>query len=173
MASFEFLAIVLTGLGLTASIIYYTSILRNANKTQQLALENRRAQLYMQLFLRITSEDFMKKSIDLLRWKFEDYDDFMEKYYLNEDSTLVAQWISLLWHIDGLGYLMAEGLVEPEMVYNFGGGSGQVRHWVKWESIISEMRKQRNDPEFLKWFEYLSREMMALRTEKGLKTIPE
>ena len=32
MASFEFLAIILTGLGLTASIVYYSTILRNANR---------------------------------------------------------------------------------------------------------------------------------------------
>jgi hypothetical protein len=45
MASFEFLAIILTGLGLTASIVYNAINLRNANKTQKQALETRKAQL--------------------------------------------------------------------------------------------------------------------------------
>ena len=39
MVSLEVLALVLTGLGLTASIVYYANILLNANKTQKLQLE--------------------------------------------------------------------------------------------------------------------------------------
>lgn len=35
MASFEFLAVILTGLGLTASIVYYASILKNANRARR------------------------------------------------------------------------------------------------------------------------------------------
>jgi len=170
MVQIEYLPLVLTGLGLMASILYYTMNLRNANKTQQLALENRRAQLYMQLFLRITSEDFMKRSIDLLRWNYSNLDEFFQKY--NEDNKLAAKWISQLWHIDGIGFLMSEGLIEPEMVYNFGGGQAHIRHWNKWKPIIEEMRSQRSDPEFLKWFEYLSKQMKELRIEKGLNDTP-
>ena len=39
----ESIPLVVTGIGLTASIVYYASILRNANKTQQQALETRQA----------------------------------------------------------------------------------------------------------------------------------
>ena len=35
MASFEFLAIILTGLGLSASILYYASVLKNSEKARQ------------------------------------------------------------------------------------------------------------------------------------------
>ncbi len=35
MASFEFLAVIVSLLGLSASITYYASILRNANKTRR------------------------------------------------------------------------------------------------------------------------------------------
>ena len=52
----EYLPLVLTGLGLTASIAYYANILNNANKTRELqlkaqeqALETRQAQLLMQI----------------------------------------------------------------------------------------------------------------------------
>jgi len=47
MASFEFLAIMFTGIGLMVSVLYYTFTLQNANKTQQQQLETRQAQLYM------------------------------------------------------------------------------------------------------------------------------
>jgi hypothetical protein len=65
MVSLEIIALVLTGLSITASILYYTMNLRNANKTQQLALENRQAQLYMQLMNKDTSQEFQKLAYDI------------------------------------------------------------------------------------------------------------
>jgi len=160
----ETLAFILTGLGLATSIVYYANVLRNANTT-------RRTQMYMQLFLTVSSEEFMKRSIELLRWEFKDYDDFYEKYF--DDPSLSAKWVSQTWWLDGLGFLMSEGLLDPEMVYNFGGGGyAQINHWLKWEPIIHEMRIRRENPEFLKWFEYLITQMKTLRTEKGLTATP-
>ena len=49
MISLDVFALVLTGLGLIASIIYYANVLSNANKTQQMQLETRQAQFFMQL----------------------------------------------------------------------------------------------------------------------------
>ena len=60
MASFEFLAIILTGLGLTVSILYYTTVLQNANKTQQMALETRQAQLFSSLQNKIDTVEFRR-----------------------------------------------------------------------------------------------------------------
>jgi hypothetical protein len=39
MASLDYLPLVLTGIGIIASILYYASILRNANKTRELQLK--------------------------------------------------------------------------------------------------------------------------------------
>ena len=52
MITLEQVLYVLPLLGLTISLFYYGMILRNANKTQQIALETRQLQLYMH-FLRI------------------------------------------------------------------------------------------------------------------------
>jgi len=158
--------------GILVGIIYYITIMRNSQKTQQLQLETRKAQLYMQLFMRITSEEFVKKAIDLLRFEYEDVDEFMEKHILGPDSTLHAKLFSMFWHIDGLGYMMSQELIDPEMVYNFGGGFAQAWHWKKWEPVIMRFRKRRGDPEFLKWFEYTAKEMMRIRQEKGLSQTP-
>ena len=46
----EYLPLVLTGIGITVSILYYTSVLRNANKTQQMQLETRQAAMFMKLY---------------------------------------------------------------------------------------------------------------------------
>ena len=65
MVSFEFLAVILTGLGLTASIVYYASILRNANKTQEIQLETRQAQLYMEFYRDFKKKEFPNSSLNI------------------------------------------------------------------------------------------------------------
>ena len=158
--------------GILVGIVYYITIMRSGQKNQQLQLETRKAQLYMQLFMRITSEEFVKKAIDLLKLEYGDVDEFMEKDILGPDSSLHAKLFSMFWHIDGLGYMMSQGLIDPEMVYNFGGGFAQVWHWRKWEPVVMRFRERRGDPDFLKWFEYTAKEMMRMRQEKGLMQTP-
>ena len=167
MVTVETISIVFTALSISLAAFYYIGTLRNAQRTQQLQLETRKAQLYMQLFLRITSEEFTKKSIDLLKFDYDDAGEFMEKYISGPDSNMQAKLFSMLWHLDGLGYMMSEDLIDPEMVYNFGGGFAQVWHWEKWEPVILEIRKRRG-AEFMKWFEYTAEEMMRIRRERGL-----
>ena len=159
-------------IGILVGIVYYITIMRTGQRNQQMQLETRRAQLYMQLFMRITSEGFVKKAIDLLRMEYDDVDEFMEESILGPDSSLHAKLFSMFWHIDGLGYMMSQGLIDPEMVYNFGGGFAQVWHWRKWEPVITRFRERRGDPDFLKWFEYTANEMTRMRQEKGLAQSP-
>ena len=73
MASFEFLAIILTGLGLTASIVYYTFTLQNTNKTRQ-------TQLFMQLYQNKFQEEGMKRFWTILGLTFDNFDEYMENY---------------------------------------------------------------------------------------------
>ena len=56
----ESLPLVLTGLGLTASIVYYENILNNANKTQQMQLETRQIQIFMRVIDRIWDADIQE-----------------------------------------------------------------------------------------------------------------
>ena len=69
----EFLPLVLTGLGLTASIVYYASVLRNQNKTRQ-------TQLFLQFYNRLTDKQFFEEYKNLLNQEWDDFDDNLEKY---------------------------------------------------------------------------------------------
>ena len=82
--------------GVIAGFTYYVMVVRNSQRMQQLQLETRKAQLYMQLFMRITSEEFVKKSIDLLRLEYDNVDEFMEKLLLGPDSSLHAKLFSII-----------------------------------------------------------------------------
>ena len=80
MVSLEVVALVLTGLGLTASIVYYANVLSNANKTQQLQLETRQAQLYQQMTRDYATKEKLNDYIEMMNWQWDDYQDFEEKY---------------------------------------------------------------------------------------------
>lgn len=76
----EYLPLVLTGIGLSVSIIYYASILKNANKTQRMQLETRQVQLFMTINETRGSPEFQKLFYRITfmdDWK--DIDDYFAK----------------------------------------------------------------------------------------------
>ena len=154
MASFEFLAVILTGLGLTASIVYYANILNNANKTQQLALETRQTQLFMQILFH--DRDKFARNYSKLIWEYQwnDFDDFWEKY---GPETNMDEWEHIFssWgYFQNVGILVQDGLVPIDFVEK-GIGSFVINSWEKYEPIIVEARKRWGAPNLLEPFEYL------------------
>jgi hypothetical protein len=75
----EYLPLVLTGIGIIVSILYYSNVLRNANKTQQMQLETRQVQLFMQMYTRFQDkiEDLDMESVI---WnKLSGFEEYQEK----------------------------------------------------------------------------------------------
>jgi hypothetical protein len=60
MIEIEYLPIVLTGLGLNTSVLYYTMTLRNANNTQKMQLEARKLDVFMRWHSELTRPDFFE-----------------------------------------------------------------------------------------------------------------
>ena len=72
----EYLPLVLTGIGIIVSILYYTSVLRNSNKTRQYST-------YIQT-IGFRDANYMKAYGDIQYFqKYEDYDDWKKKYHLS------------------------------------------------------------------------------------------
>ena len=116
MIQIEYLPIVLTGLGLTASIIYYAIVLRNANKTQQLQLETRQAQLFMTLYETYRSQEFRMQWTSILKQEYTDFEDFWNKYGLSNNPEAWANWQSVASFFHGIGILVKKGLIEPSLL---------------------------------------------------------
>lgn len=102
MASLEIIALVLTGLCLTVSLFYHANILNNANKTQQLQLETRQAQLYTQMIQEFFDEKYMKKNIHMLKMWWEDYDDFERKYGSDNNEDSYAERYSFWYFMNNI-----------------------------------------------------------------------
>ena len=158
----DYLPLVITGLGLTASIIYYASVLRNANKTRQ-------TQLYMQLMNKDTSQEFQGLRFDISQININDFEDLRKK--IDTDRELSVKFTSFMFHNDNVGYLLEAGLVDPEMIYKFGaGGRGPIRDWETWSPYINYIRKTRDVPDYLNGFEYYANKMREIRENKGYST---
>jgi hypothetical protein len=162
MVSFEFLAIILTGLGLTASIVYYATVIRNQNKT-------RKTQLFMQLHQAKTDQKGLENVFILMNLEWANFADYMSKYGglagHHETAAALESWLS---YFDGLGILVKEGMIDLDMVYKV-AFSRILFMWFKFETIIDEFRKEPYGmPDYCQNFEYLAEKVMEIRRKKGL-----
>jgi len=167
MASLEVVALVLTGLSISVSILYYALVLRNQNKTRQ-------AQLFMQLYHKYITKEWWAEGWELLQMEWDDFEDFAQKYDSKVDIDNFTKRYVHWYFFDGMGLLLKKNLVDREMIYYLMGGYGAIWSWKKFKDIIIEGRERLNNPDHLVWFEYLAKEMMKIREKRGHKVaIPE
>jgi hypothetical protein len=168
MVDAQSISIIFAGLSIGIAAIYYTLTLRNSQKAQQLQLETRQSQLFMQLF-----QHYIDKEQWIQRWKltemeWDDYDEFTRKYDSSVNIENFAMRYNNWYFWDGMGLLLKKNLVDREMIYYLlGGGFGVLFSWDKFQSIIKQMRVQLDLPEMFVWFEYLADEMKKVAIEKG------
>ena len=168
MVSFEFLAIILTGLGLTASIVYYSTILRNANKTRELQLkaqehagETRQAQLFMEIYRTWSSMETIKIRRELETWAWTDYDDFIQKYGVTNNPDAYSSFQKLGAWYEGIGVLIKRKLIDPTFVDDLMSGV-ILWGWETFGSIVREHRVRENMPFYFEFWEYLYEEISAI-----------
>ena len=147
----ESIPYVLTGIGIIVSILYYTSVLRNANKTQKMALETRQTQLFLQLYGTATSEN-MQTVLEILSWEWEDRDDFVEKY---SNPELYGMYNSQFQRFNGIGLLAMRDQIDLDLVYQF-VGAVIIGLWEKFGEIIVSREEHSNR---MHGFKFLYEEM--------------
>ena len=65
--------------GILVGISYYLVIMRNSQRNQQIQLETRQAQLFMQVYSQWTG-GIHKHWAEISGWEWDDYDDYLQKY---------------------------------------------------------------------------------------------
>jgi hypothetical protein len=159
MVQIEYLPIVLTGIGIIVSILYYTSVLRSQNTTRE-------AQLFMTIYNNHIALPTQTIAVELMhQWDWEDYDDFMDKYALPNNLEAHAKWTHYFSSLEGLGILLRKGLIDSDLIYSTQYGS-IIMIWERFFPIIEVWRETAGshlyeDPEFL------YNEMIRMRTERG------
>ena len=159
MASFEFLAIIITGLGLTASITYYAMVLRNQNQTRQ-------AQLFMQIYSRFDDPDWMVNWGQVVRqWEWRDYEDWHSKYSPEMDIEAAAQYGSVAAYFEGIGVLVYKNLIDVDIVADLMSRNIMI-FWEKMGPIIKERRIRYNNEYVWEWNEWLYNKMKKLQPSR-------
>ena len=144
MASFEFLAIILTGLGLTASIVYYSTILRNANR-------GRRKDIIFQSHTP-RSPEYYNIFTDVVKMRdYTTYEDYTEKY--SEEQRNKASY--LYQHFNTIGILYLEKIASPDEIFQIYPPYAVILLWEVFETMIISLRVIVDYPDFLKPFESL------------------
>jgi len=151
-------------LGITVSILYYTMVLRNANRT-------RAAQLFMSLHNEMSSMEGLSRFLDTMYMEWDDYADFERKYGSDNNPKAYLQR-STLWNaFNNFGVLLKNGLIDPEMIYDAAGGS-IIMSWEKWRPIIIEQRIRYMGPNYLEHWEHLVKVMRSIQERRGVTWEP-
>jgi hypothetical protein len=146
MASFEFLAVVVSVLGLSVSMIYYATILANANKTRQNAI------LYQKFNTSLEYQIIVMEILSEHNWKT--LDDI-----INLDNKEKAKVYLILNHYHALGLLIKEKATNPDLVLSLYSPSAILTVCRKYEAVIKEMREFTNDSTNFKGIDYLRDEV--------------
>jgi hypothetical protein len=156
----EYLPLVLTGLGLTASILYYTMVLRNQNKTRQ-------TQMLMELYAVYRDPEFAKSWGEMMDQEYIDFDDYWQKYGSDTNREAWNNWQSVARLFNGIGVLVKKGMIDVELVEELMGVIIIVS-WSKMSPIVHGFREYVKDQVHTKYkdtykslagFEYLNFEL--------------
>jgi len=162
MVSLEIVALVLTGLSISASILYYTTVLRNNTKAQ-----------HMQMILSIQRERARGRGIlryvNAMKMSWRDYDDFNRNYGFEDNPEVFAEWFSYLTQFDDYGYLLKSGIVDLDFLFETCYPS-IVKLWYKFKPVFEVRRLQDEISEReMFWFQYLAEELERCAEGKGIK----
>jgi hypothetical protein len=124
--------------GVIAGFTYYVMTVRNSQRMQQMTLETRQAQLFMQVYDRWASRDMTKMEYEFQQWEWDDYDDYVSKYHDLENRSLRT---TICKYYEGIGVLVKRGLIDPTFVDDL-MSSAIMKYWEKYEPIAKEDRKR-------------------------------
>jgi hypothetical protein len=147
--------------GILVGIIYYITIMRNTDKARKLQIAQR-------LYQQIQNKENQLLSIDLLEMEWENFDDFYRKYDSTVNKENFAKRATIFAIYEEMGFMLNQGMVDIETLYNLGGGQGILYFWKKFKPIILVQREMYTDPHRYRWLEYLAVEMMKERERQEL-----
>ncbi len=156
-------SIIFAGVSIGIAALYYTLTLRNTQRAQQLQLETRQAQLFMQAYNRFTEKEFQKSWFEMVsQWEWDDYDDFMAKYGPKTNSEDASKWGSVLAYFEGLGVFVEQGLIDIELVSRL-GSTNIINCWEKFGPVFEEYTRRTGNPYAYDYLEWLYNELKDKR----------
>ena len=159
MVDFETVLSYIAMISIPVGVTYHILTLYNTRKTQQLTLENRNAQLLMRIYDKYTETELMKQQMEILNSKWDDIDDFWDRYGPQTNPEFYSKFSRLAYYFDGIGVLLKRKLVDKDAIYDL-MGAHVLQYWNNhYGPIMPGLREKWENPEAYKQFEYLANEM--------------
>ena len=155
--------------GLLIGIFYYMMTLNNQRKaqeislqSQQLALDTRQAQLFMQMFSKQTSKDAFEYQRVLGDHQYSTHEEWEE--LMENDMEFNEAWQYFAWLWESIGALLREEYVDIRLLalYNT---SGTIDAWEYNKNIIYGNRFKYNNPRSWCEWEYCYTTLMKFIEE--------
>jgi hypothetical protein len=155
MVNAQTISIIFAGLSIGLAAIYYMMTLRNSQKAQQLQLETRQAQMFMQLYDRFNQKEHQRTWTETIwRMDWDDYQDWYHKYGPETNPDGWSSMQSVHAFFEGIGVLVNRGLIDIKMVDDM-MSSNIIITWEKFRPLIYQIREEWNVPQMWEWVEYL------------------
>ena len=161
MVDIQTISIAIASAGVFVAAIYYILQIRHQTKT-------RKTDLVIRLYSAFISREFFDAQMNFLALEFKDYEDYVKKYgpifHVGKDGVTFKDTPEVrgILYIDNffqeVGVLLHRGLIDAGLVREVFTYRIELM-WKKIEPIIQGYRKEFNQPEAGKWFEYLYNEM--------------
>jgi hypothetical protein len=169
MVDAQTISIIFAGVSIGIAAIYYMLTLRNSQKAQQLQLETRQAQMFMQIYNASHNDptylDAQRRCFELEINSYEDYLRIQE----NEDDRKALSRVGMFF--EGLGVLVKEGYVSIRLVALLMTGTTRMLWERLWGSWVEEGREKMDYRRYRSEAEYLYNELMKyIEEHPELKT---
>ena len=143
--------------GIIVGIAYYIMNIQNNQRNQQLQLETRQTQLFMDLYRIFSDKDYYTAWDTFQDNKGKSVDE-LKKLYSNDPDFRggVIKWV---WYFEGLGVLVREGLLDIRLIALL--MTGLLKQWWEfWGPVAKELSIEWNWPRYVVETEYLYNELM-------------
>jgi len=148
--------------GILVGIIYYITIMRNNQRTQQLQLETRETQLFMSMYNRF-QDDFIGLYYKIRDFEFDTLDEYLALIE-KEGEEFLRKYQNLSAFFEGLGVLVREEKLNIRWVALL--MSAPTRQlWEVHAPIIDQIRELINVKRGMSEWEYLYNELMRYLQE--------
>jgi hypothetical protein len=156
--------------GVLVAAIYYVFNMRATQRNMKHTLETRQTQLFMQIFQRFQEPEFTVQYSILLGREWRDIEDYIKKY--RDPTPDGASLLSVQTYFEGVAVLLMKDMIDIDLVYELMPTMATV-FWKKYESLVSQMRKEMNYPQFFRPVEYLSDRLVEHARLRGDPVVTE
>ena len=137
--------------GVLVGVAYYILDMRNQARTRQ-------TDMVLRLYSTFSSEEFQITLAQIDNLKFQNTDDFLQKYGSKVNAEVWGKWQSVAAFFEQVGVLLHRKLINISLVDDL-LTTDVKQQWERMAPVILDIRKRLDSPQIWEWFEYLYNEM--------------